>query len=274
MNHPLLKQDTWRIIDQTSLGESFHAMQSFAIDDTLCRIVGEGKTPPTVRSWVHHNTIVLGIQDTRLPYINQAIQYLQDEGWNVIVRNSGGLSVVLDEGVLNVSLILPEERIDIDSGYEAMYHLIQDMLQDYSVEIVAKEIVGSYCPGSYDLSIDGKKFAGISQRRLRGGVAVQIYLCASGSGSARAEVIRNFYQIGLQNEKTKFTYPSIQPETMASLSELLEEEITVQSLMFLLLNKLNEKSNRLISEQLSVEEFQLYDYNYQRILKRNEKILD
>ena len=57
----------------------------------------------------------------------------------------------------------------------------------FTIEIEAREIVGSYCPGSYDLSIKGKKFAGISQRRIRKGVAVQIYLCVNGSGSERAE---------------------------------------------------------------------------------------
>ena len=50
-----------------------------------------------------------------------------------------------------------------------MVELIRRMLSMYEVDIEAYEIVGSYCPGSYDLSINGKKFAGISQRRLRGG---------------------------------------------------------------------------------------------------------
>ncbi|OEH93248.1 lipoate--protein ligase family protein [Bacillus solimangrovi] len=273
LSHSLLHQNTWRLIDQTSLGPAFDALQSFAIDDTLCQVIGEGQSHPTVRSWVHHNTIVLGIQDTRLPYITEAVTFLEEQGWNVIVRNSGGLAVVLDEGVLNISLVLPEERINIDKGYDAMFDLIKQMLHGYPVEIEAREIVGSYCPGSYDLSINGKKFAGISQRRLRGGVAVQIYLCATGSGSERAELIREFYKIGRQNEQTKFDFPHIVPNTMASLSELLLEEINVQSLMFLLLTRLKEYSKQLLPMQLSIEEFQLYDYNYQRILKRNEKVL-
>ena len=88
---------------------------------------------------------------------------------------------MLDEGVLNVSLLFQETEkgIDIDLGYDTMWHLIKEMLKDYDVTIEAKEIVGSYCPGSYDLSIRDQKFAGISQRRIRGGVAVQIYLCAT-----------------------------------------------------------------------------------------------
>ncbi|WP_420910192.1 lipoyl protein ligase domain-containing protein, partial [Lysinibacillus fusiformis] len=76
-------------------------------------------------------------------------------------------------------------------------------------KIEAYEIVGSYYPGSYDLSLEGKKFAGISQRRLRQGVAVQIYLCIEGSGSQRAALMRDFYEVSLRQEETKFIYPQI-----------------------------------------------------------------
>ncbi|GAA3316596.1 hypothetical protein GCM10020331_013050 [Ectobacillus funiculus] len=66
---------------------------------------------------------------------------------------------MLDEGVLNMSLILreTENSIDINRGYDAMWNLIQRMLKDYNATIEAKEIIGSYCPGSYDLSIQSKK---------------------------------------------------------------------------------------------------------------------
>ena len=141
--------------------------------------------------------------------------FLKQHNFNVIVRNSGGLAVVLDEGVLNVSLLFQETEkgIDIDLGYDTMWHLIKEMLKDYDVTIEAKEIVGSYCPGSYDLSIRDQKFAGISQRRIRG-VAVQIYLCATGSGSERAALVRDFYNLAIQGEETRFTYPEIVPSTI------------------------------------------------------------
>ena len=113
---------------------------------------------------------------------------------------------MLDEGVLNVSLLFQETEkgIDIDLGYDTMWHLIKEMLKDYNVTIEAKEIVGSYCPGSYDLSIRDQKFAGISQRRIRGGVAVQIYLCATGSGSERAALVRDFYNLAIQGRNTLY----------------------------------------------------------------------
>jgi octanoyl-[GcvH]:protein N-octanoyltransferase len=273
MVHELLQQARWRIIDQSHFGPMFDAKQSFAIDDTLCTSVGTGQSDAVVRTWVHYNTVVLGIQDTKLPYLQEAVSFLETNQYKVIVRNSGGLAVVLDEGVLNISLIFPEttKAIDINQGYEAMWQLVKTMFSSYGKAIEAREIVGSYCPGSYDLSIDGKKFAGISQRRVRGGAAVQIYLCVSGSGSARAELIRRFYELGLQGEVTKFSYPAIVPSTMASLSELLGDELTIPAVMLLLLRTLQSFGGKLYSSTLTGEELSLYEHYWERIVSRNEK---
>lgn len=270
----LLCQPQWRVIDQSAAGMHFNALESFGMDDTLCESVGSGEAPATARTWVHHNTIVLGIQDTRLPFLTEGMQFLEQQGYRVIVRNSGGLAVVLDEGVLNISLIFPEAEkgIDINRGYDAMWLLIQEMFSDFNETIEAKEIVGSYCPGSYDLSINGKKFAGISQRRLRKGVAVQIYLCVNGSGSARAQLIKQFYDLAKKEEETKFIYPQIFPEVMASLSELLSAELTIADVMLRLLQRLKANSSFLFNGQLNPLELELYPGYFQRVVERNEKI--
>ncbi|MBU8905830.1 lipoate--protein ligase family protein [Desertibacillus haloalkaliphilus] len=269
-----LKQP-WRFIDQTTLGPGFDALQSFAIDDTLCTSIGTGDSEAVVRAWVHHQTIVLGIQDSRLPMIKEGVQFLRESGYRAIVRNSGGLAVVLDEGILNLSLIVKEEKkFSINHGYDLMYALIQAMFADKDITIEAKEIVGSYCPGSYDLSIGGKKFAGISQRRIRGGVAVQIYLCVTNSGSERAALIGKFYDLAVQGQPVKFDYPTITPKTMASLSELLGEELTIQSVMYKLLTTLNTHGAKLLPSQLTADEMNVLDHHYERVLKRNEKALE
>jgi octanoyl-[GcvH]:protein N-octanoyltransferase len=270
----LLHQPEWRIIDQSAVGVHFQALQSFGTDDTLCNSVGSGQAPATARTWVHHNTIVLGIQDTKLPNLEAGIQFLNEQNFQVIVRNSGGLAVVLDEGVLNISLILPEleKGIDINRGYDTMWQLIQNMFADYPQQIEAREIVGSYCPGSYDLSIHGKKFAGISQRRLKKGVAVQIYLCVNGSGKERARLIKNFYEIAKQGEATKYTPPEVVPEVMASLSELYGIPFTISDIMLRLLVQLKKFSSHLYSGSFNEYELEIFPGYYQRVVERNEKL--
>ena len=68
------------------------------MDDTLCASVGAGMAPATARAWVHQNTIVLGIQDTKLPFLGRRHIRFERKGLRRDCRNSGGLAVVLDEG--------------------------------------------------------------------------------------------------------------------------------------------------------------------------------
>ncbi|MFA9456599.1 biotin/lipoate A/B protein ligase family protein [Halalkalibacter sp. AB-rgal2] len=263
----------WRLLDHSTLGLHFPPLDSFAYDDTLCTFVGRDHSLPTIRPWVHNQTIVLGIQDSRLPHIHDGIQHLHSAGYEVIVRNSGGLAVVLDPGILNVSLIMKENQsISIDLGYDMMYRFIQKALSPYKVSIEAREIAGSYCPGSYDLSINGKKFAGISQRRIRGGVAVQIYLCLTGSGGDRARLIRSFYEHAVKQSPTKYTYPDIIPTTMASLSSLLNEEIDVTKGLHLLLEAMLQENISLSTTAFSQEEHAWFLEQQVRLRKRNEKV--
>ena len=272
----LLQQEAWRFWDQSLSGKSKSALESFAADDLLCHLVGQGQSPATVRTWVHDQTVVLGIQDHRLPFVDDAQDFLRTQGYTPIVRNSGGLAVVLDEGVLNISIVLSElvQPIDISAGYEVMLEFVRLLLPEAEGKIEAYEIVGSYCPGSYDLSIDGKKFAGISQRRLRKGIAVQIYLCIDGSGSERAELIRQFYEIGVQGEDTKFTYPDIKPEVMASINELLETSFTVQDIVIRIQQLLQHLTPKVISQSITEDEVELYQFYMQRVLDRNKKMLN
>ncbi|PIC71101.1 octanoyltransferase [Sporosarcina sp. P16b] len=271
----LLNQPAWRFIDESISARNRSALESFAMDDTLCQLVGQQQSVPVVRTWVHDKTIVLGIQDHRMPFIQQAMEGIEQHGYQSIVRNSGGLAVVLDEGIVNISLIFSEQKssIDIPIGYEAMVSLVQLLFPELGERIEAYEIVGSYCPGSYDLSVDGKKFAGVSQRRLRQGVAVQVYLCVEGSGSERAELIREVYEEGLQGQQTKFSYPVIQPDTMASLSEILDTHLTVNEVVIRLQILLRSLTEDVRHDGLTDEEMELYGFYLRRVFERNQKML-
>lgn len=265
----------WRFVDESISARNRSALESFAADDTLCHLVGQGKSIPTVRTWVHDKTVVLGIQDHRLPYISEAVVRLEKAGYKSIVRNSGGLAVVLDKGILNISMVLSERdtAIDIPTGYEVMLEFVRMLFPEAGDRIEAYEIVGSYCPGSYDLSIDGRKFAGISQRRLRQGIAVQVYLCVEGSGAERAELIRDLYELGLQGETTKFVYPVIQPEVMASLEELLGIQLTVSDVVIRVQRLLQVLGERVNIGGFYEDEMDMYAFYLNRVVERNKKML-
>ena len=265
----------WRFIDQSKNVKQMSPLVSFATDDTLCEMVGHLQSVPVVRTWVHNASVVLGIQDHRLPYIEEGMDLLEQRNYAPVVRNSGGLAVVLDEGVLNISIILGEqqEKLSINDGYDIMVDFIRALFPEMNQQIEAYEIVGSYCPGSYDLSVGGKKFAGIAQRRIRQGVAVQIYLSIEGSGGERAELIRDFYEEALRGEETKFVYPSVNPAVMASVSELLGKSITVEQVVERIRQLLTTHAEVKESTTLDDHEQEKFDFYNQRIIDRNEKML-
>ncbi|QUW21113.1 octanoyltransferase [Sporosarcina sp. Marseille-Q4063] len=270
-----LRIPEWRFMDESISAQKRSALESFAADDTLCHLVGQQMSIPAVRTWVHDKTIVLGIQDHRLPNISEATTVLENAGYQSIVRNSGGLAVVLDDGVLNISMILSEQNtsIDIPTGYEIMLEFVKLLFPEAEGRIKAYEIVGSYCPGSYDLSIDGLKFAGISQRRLRQGIAVQVYLCIEGSGGERAELIRELYDVGINGQATKFVYPTIKPEVMASLSELLNLELTVSDVNMRVQMLLRSLAENVATGGFHDDEMDMYAFYLNRVVERNKKML-
>lgn len=275
----IIHHPTFRYMDQSDkknfYNEPISALTSFAIDDTLALSVGNGESAPTIRLWVHQNTVVLGIPDARLPFIEEGVGLLSQRGYHAVVRNSGGLAVALDEGVLNISLVLPDvKNLSIHVCYEAMVSFIQYMLADLTDKIEAYEIVGSYCPGDYDLSINGKKFAGISQRRVKDGAAIQIYLDVEGHGKERAALIRDFYEVGLKGVETNFTFPEVIPETMASLSELLPRKITMDEMKQRVHSTLKELSENIVTAEFSDHELENFQKRVDQMKKRNEKIAE
>lgn len=274
----VIQYSTFRYIDHsyidTVMSQPYTAITSFAVDDAIATSVSHKKSPPTMRTWVHPKTVVLGIPDARVPYLDEGVQFLKNEGYHVMVRNSGGLAVALDRGVLNLSLILPDvKHLSIHDCYEAMVSFIQYMLKDVTNDIKAFEIVGSYCPGDYDLSINNQKFAGISQRRIKDGAAIQIYLDVEGDSKQRAQLIRRFYDKSVKDEETRFTYPQVEPSKMASLSSLLGLELTVSDMKTRVLSTLKELNDDVIlSHDFSDFERDIFAKRYEQMIKRNQVI--
>lgn len=268
----LLYQPVWRLIDQSAAGPDADGRRSFAIDDTLCESIGSGASPCAARLWVYGNTVMLGTQDTRLPHLAAALDVLRRARYRWMVRNSGGLAVVLDEGVLNLSLIFSEREkpLSIDAPFQTMVDFMKQVLKPLAISFQSGEVAHSYCPGRFDLSSRGRKFAGISQRRVRSGVAVQIYVCVAGSGSRRAALIRDFYRCGLQGERTRFRYPDVDPNVTASLAEITGRRLSVAQLTDAIIHTLLDYGRVEVSS-LTEREAERFPIYYQRMIHRNER---
>lgn len=221
---------TFSVYDSKTMPYKEHQhMAHFALTDALIAHAGESKQP-LLHFWQTSPLAILGMMDTKIAYFKKGLDVITQYNHDVIIRNSGGLAVVSDPGVLNASLIYPtgEERMSIDQGYQFMLDFIQTTFSDFPQTIEAYEITNSYCFGDYDLSINGQKIAGISQRRIKDGVAIMIYISVNGDQNQRARMLRKFYKRGTDGSEPAGRYPDIIPEVMTTLEEAYQTTFSIQ----------------------------------------------
>lgn len=210
------------VVDTTSLVQTGDVLFPFAFDEVYGRRVGLG-AEPVIHLWRHRKAFILGTRDQRLPYAAEAISTLTSKGCSVGIRNSGGAAVPLDAGVLNVSLIFPKDSGDLDfhADFQLMVHLLRETLLQINgrpVNVHQGQVDGAYCPGQFDLSIGGRKFAGIAQRRQIKAFIVQAFIVVEGSGAERAKMAAEFYQEASSGSRD-LEYPVITRGSMGSLYE-------------------------------------------------------
>lgn len=183
-----------------------------------------------IRFWSTEG-IIFGKIDTLLPEFENGLKSLQLEDNKTLVRKAGGLAVACDDGILNLSILFSKENQHIgglNEAYAFGVDLIRYLLKDLHLDIEVGEISSSYCPGKYDLSVNGEKFSGMAQYRSKNAVMLMVTLCINGDQQKRCKLIKDFYDTANPNNDPK--YPQIVLSSMNTLSVLSNKQLTVQSL--------------------------------------------
>lgn len=187
---------------------------SFTIDEHLSEQGGS----PLARLWRHRPSLILGLRDARLPRADEAIAHFRSLGVEVHVRTSGGRLVVLDEGVLNLAIAFSGEYLpSVDEGFRLITETIREAIHRLGLDCQMGEIPGSICAGKYDISIEGRKVCGVSQRRRRQFALLHAFLLVEGSGTDRTKEAVTFYELAGAPPAD-----SVRQGTMAALGELRE----------------------------------------------------
>lgn len=231
-------------------------LSSFAYTNAILR-ASNRLSNIVLHSWTLEDTVILGLKDQRLPHLTSALNYLKENQLHYFMRNSGGLAVVSDSGILNFSIFLPwhllGQELSITAAYQVMTSIVQNAFPELTIE--TGEITHSYCPGSFDLSVNGQKIGGMSQRRNKDGVVVMLYLSVNGPQMLRGELIRNFYSQGLKNEVNKWHFPDVWPTAMTTLEELLHTKISLEEANDRLINTVTKASQPALQQTMWSPEF-------------------
>ncbi|NEW04567.1 lipoate--protein ligase family protein [Paenibacillus sp. SYP-B3998] len=241
------------IWDRSHDSEARDILHAFALEELLCRAIGQG-APPILHIWRHPRAFVMGLRDSRLPKAREADRWLRDQGYDTAVRNSGGAAVPLDLGVVNVSLLLPKTAGDMEhrKDFELMVTLIRDAMNRMTNRIEQGEVVGSFCPGEFDLSVGGRKFCGIAQRRQQYALSVQAFIIVEGIGEGKADLARDFYRQAA-GSVGEGEYPQVAPGSMASLSECLHMPLTVEQFISNLIEVMQARGIKSMDSELLAE---------------------
>lgn len=257
------------------LEEADEALLPFAVDDAILNAINQEtfEAPLAIHFWPTRPTVILGGVDTRLPDFNQAVTWLyESQAILPVVRPAGGLAVVSDPNVLNVTLLMDtkNQAFTIDQAYEFIVALLQEMMDAHGVSLEVGEVATSYCPGKFDVSIHGQKVAGIAQRRIGHAVGIYLYMSISGDQASRGQLVADMYHEGQANQDEKGRYPQVDPSIMANLSDFSSidsVEQFVDDLLTVIANAGVELAER------SQDDLDTATYS-QRMQKRNQVLYD
>src|SRR5271165_6270379 len=135
---------------------------NLALDEALLVEADEGRAGAVLRFWDFPRfAVVLGA--SRRLAGDVRVDACQEDGVPIVRRSSGGGTVVIGPGALNVTVVLPDSTAP---GLSAV-----DRAHRYVLERIAEALRASDRPvaveGLGDLTVAGRKFAGSAQRRLR-----------------------------------------------------------------------------------------------------------
>jgi len=248
----------------------------FSDTGAILKFVSENHQP-VIHFWVTPPTLILRMQDKRFPNIDAGLNLLSDKDYLFYLRNSGGLGVVTDSGILNCTIFLPDkDNLQIDDAYEKMYSLLREAFSD---QIQTGEISRSYCPGTYDLSINGQKFAGISQRRSGNAVAIMAYISINGDQKKRSQLMKDFYEVSNYPKHPQIEYPEIDIHCMENLDQLLNLDLSIEQAKQKILQVLTAKQYNINKEEFFIIQSSLpykeaFNATLKDLVNRNKKLLD
>jgi lipoate-protein ligase A len=136
--------------------------ENLALDEAMLIVADEGRGPPVLRFWEPRDYAVVLGASCRLED-DVGVDACLADGVPIVRRSSGGGSVVVGPGTLNVTVILPETAAPGLSAVDAAHR--------YVLERIAASIRRAGRPvsvlGRGDLTLGDRKCAGSAQRRLK-----------------------------------------------------------------------------------------------------------
>ncbi|RMS08393.1 hypothetical protein ALP72_05357 [Pseudomonas coronafaciens pv. coronafaciens] len=113
--------------------------------------------------------LVMPRRMSRLPGFVEASETLADNGWPVLLRETGGEPVPQSCATVNIALVYAQPAADsdrdrIETAYLRLCQPILDLLLALGGQASLGEVAGAFCDGRFNVNLDGRKMVGTAQR--------------------------------------------------------------------------------------------------------------
>jgi lipoate---protein ligase len=144
--------ETWRLVDTEYRDNPF---MNLAVEEAIPRLVGEGKSPSSVRFWHNSNTIVIGCFQSAKLEVN--MEACKETGTEIVRRFTGGGAVYHDSGNLNYAISLRKgHQLVPDQNLQSVF---QKLSEGTVAGLRELGIKAEFQPVN-DIQVEGKKVSG------------------------------------------------------------------------------------------------------------------
>ncbi|MBA1231159.1 lipoate--protein ligase family protein [Pseudomonas viridiflava] len=140
-----------------------------AEQDLLARVAA-GDADHGLLFWrPNDQALVMPRRMSRLPGFVEASETLADNGWPILLRETGGEPVPQSSATVNIALVYAQPSTDLDrdrieTAYRRLCQPILDTLIALGGQASLGEVDGAFCDGRFNVNLDGRKMVGTAQR--------------------------------------------------------------------------------------------------------------
>jgi len=197
----------------------------FGLQQAVLEEVASGERGPAALIWSSSPYVGATRPETRLAGFAEAARSVEDLGFPVLVRNSGGGAVAANRGSLSFSLTMPVQdlRHGLYERYAGGVDLVAAAMRRVGVEAEGGEVEGEFCPGAYSVRSGGwrgVKHAGLAQRVTRRAARLEALVLVEDTGPVRGALARFYGGLGLPFRPSCVAdLPAGLPDVVAALAD-------------------------------------------------------
>ena len=120
--------------------------------------------------WTTTQSLIVPASIKRNVNFDKACSEMQNSGWPLQVRKTGGGATPQGPGILNVALTYaphPSEKPTIHGVYDMFCTPLKQLLQTLGIDASTAKVPNSFCDGEYNIVANRQKVMGTAQRWSR-----------------------------------------------------------------------------------------------------------